>query len=638
MSKKIFYVMFLTLFVLSSLAFNAQELGISDRCLTANASYDPLTVIANITLGKHPYCIATNEETNRVYVGVEGGILVINGQSDQIIAEIPLGDDVEALAVNSLTNRIYAGIFGENVAVIDGATNLKLGEIPENLYNSYELAVNPVTNRVYAADWTTLVGVTDKVRVYNGENFQFVASVDLGIATYVERVGVAVNPNTNKVYAMWTGNNSLFMIDGITNLITKSVVPSFASETVMVNPYTNYVYVGTAILNGETLEPVTPSLTGEIKAIDPVHNLLYTVSGNTNLSRLDGSTHDLIDSLKLHWSFGIWSNFDRVAVNPTTSKIYITHYDGNETCVVSTGTPPADITPPTTAHDYDFNWHASDFTINLNALDSGSGVATTYYRINSGSIQTVGVNGQPHITTEGAGNSLEYWSVDNVGNEELPHKVVTGIKLDKTTPQGSIQINSGAAYTNTTAVNLSLLATDSGSGVSKMCFSNDGSTFSNWEAYATSKSWSITAGDGAKNVHVQFKDDAGLTVWAYQTITLDTVLPVANAGQNQNSQVGQTVTFSGAGSTDNNGILSYVWNFGDGNIGTGVAPTHIYSSVGTYTVSLMVKDIAGNSAASSSTVSVQVVIPEFPSLLFPSLLFVAVTLGVAFFKKKVSLK
>jgi PKD repeat protein len=105
-------------------------------------------------------------------------------------------------------------------------------------------------------------------------------------------------------------------------------------------------------------------------------------------------------------------------------------------------------------------------------------------------------------------------------------------------------------------------------------------------------------------------------------------LPVANAGQNQYVQVGQSVAFNGSGSTDNNGIASYLWNFGDGATGTGVTPTHTYTSVGTFTVSLMVTDVAGNSAASSSTVTVQVVIPEFP-LAAALLLFVMLTSALA---------
>jgi len=93
-----------------------------------------------------------------------------------------------------------------------------------------------------------------------------------------------------------------------------------------------------------------------------------------------------------------------------------------------------DMIPPTTTDDYDKVWHTTDFTITLVATDVGRGVAETYYKINDGPIQNVGAHGQPRITTESANNKLEYWSVDNAGNEELPHKVLTGIKLDKTAP------------------------------------------------------------------------------------------------------------------------------------------------------------------------------------------------------------
>jgi hypothetical protein len=93
-----------------------------------------------------------------------------------------------------------------------------------------------------------------------------------------------------------------------------------------------------------------------------------------------------------------------------------------------------DTTPPTTTDNYDKMWHTSDFTITLVATDVGGGVAETYYKINDGSTQTVSTDGDPFITTESANNKLEYWSVDNADNEELPHKILTGIKLDKTAP------------------------------------------------------------------------------------------------------------------------------------------------------------------------------------------------------------
>jgi hypothetical protein len=97
-----------------------------------------------------------------------------------------------------------------------------------------------------------------------------------------------------------------------------------------------------------------------------------------------------------------------------------------------------DARPPVTSCAYSDIWHAADFTINLTSTDpSGryneyavSGVSQTYYRINDGPTMTVDANGQPLITKEGNDNKLEYWSIDNAGNEE-PHNTLTGIKLDK---------------------------------------------------------------------------------------------------------------------------------------------------------------------------------------------------------------
>jgi len=92
-----------------------------------------------------------------------------------------------------------------------------------------------------------------------------------------------------------------------------------------------------------------------------------------------------------------------------------------------------DFTPPVTMDDYDGLWHNQDFIIRFNASDNLSGVAETYYMINSGPTQMISVDGYPLICIEGDNNTIEYWSVDWCGNEEN-HHTVTGIKLDKTKP------------------------------------------------------------------------------------------------------------------------------------------------------------------------------------------------------------
>ena len=88
------------------------------------------------------------------------------------------------------------------------------------------------------------------------------------------------------------------------------------------------------------------------------------------------------------------------------------------------------------------------------------------------------------------------------------------------------------------------------------------------------------------------------------TWVLDATKPIASAGQDQTANVGATMTFDGGGSTDNVRIISYEWDFGDGASGTGKTTTHAYANPGTYTVTLTVKDAAGNSATHQITATV----------------------------------
>ncbi|MDZ4384420.1 MAG: PKD domain-containing protein, partial [Nitrospirota bacterium] len=83
-------------------------------------------------------------------------------------------------------------------------------------------------------------------------------------------------------------------------------------------------------------------------------------------------------------------------------------------------------------------------------------------------------------------------------------------------------------------------------------------------------------------------------------------LPVADAGGPYLAEKGYPVTFDGSGSTDDFGILSYQWNFGDGATGSGAQPAHTYSAEGNYTATLMVRDMALQEVADTAAVNVSV--------------------------------
>jgi hypothetical protein len=145
-------------------------------------------------------------------------------------------------------------------------------------------------------------------------------------------------------------------------------------------------------------------------------------------------------------------------------------------------TSSLDESPPVTTENYDGSWQNHAFSINLTASDDMSGVLETYYRINDGPKEALSLDGQPLIATQGANNTLEFWSVDWAGNEELPHKFLTDIKMDKTNPFISFPERTPAAgeVQPSQEVKVTVNATDMLSGIQSVTLAytlDDGATW-----------------------------------------------------------------------------------------------------------------------------------------------------------------
>lgn len=120
-------------------------------------------------------------------------------------------------------------------------------------------------------------------------------------------------------------------------------------------------------------------------------------------------------------------------------------------------------------------------------------------------------------------SSADHLPVENVRG------MATSLLSDSTAPTGTISINGGAATTTSQNVTLTLSATDDidPAGSLQMMVSN-AADFSgaSWEAYNTSKAWTLSSGTGTKTVYVRYKDSSGNTSSGYS----DTIELVDNPG------------------------------------------------------------------------------------------------------------
>ena len=123
--------------------------------------------------------------------------------------------------------------------------------------------------------------------------------------------------------------------------------------------------------------------------------------------------------------------------------------------------------------------------------------------------------------------------------------------------------------------------------------------------------------DGNFAVTLTVTDNDGLTGSDSTTATINpaggNTPPVAQANGPYSGTEGSAVQFSSNGSLDADGsIVSYAWNFGDGNTSATANPVHVYVAAGTYNVSLTVTDDAGDSTADATTATIEAIVVNAP--------------------------
>lgn len=233
--------------------------------------------------------------------------------------------------------------------------------------------------------------------------------------------------------------------------------------------------------------------------------------------------------------------------------------------------------------------------INL-ALSANEANSTVRYTLDGSdpvSSATAVVYGGP--ITINATTTVRYFAQDAAGNNEAAKNATFSIHGADLTVN-SFTINNGAATTTTPNVTLNISASDA-QGVNFMRLSNDGVNYSPDEAYATTRNWTLSAGDGVKTLFVRFTDGAGRLYDPVTTqIILDTVAPATSISPTPGifiTSVSAVLTANEAGST-----IKYTL---DGSDPSSSATAVTYSApiaIGaTTTVKYFARDAAGNSEA-----------------------------------------
>lgn len=236
-----------------------------------------------------------------------------------------------------------------------------------------------------------------------------------------------------------------------------------------------------------------------------------------------------------------------------------------------------------------------DATLTFSAADPGSGVFATYARTDG---VTSTVDGPLVLSTDGT-HTVSFWSVDYVGNVESEQ--TTSVVIDRTPPSGTLTLNAGAAFTNSTTV----VVASSVEGASAMRFAADVPP-TTWVAYAPTGTVTLPDADGAHTVFAEYRDAAGNVRALTGEVTLDRGAPVVVNFDSSTHPVGVPtwgeVALQWDAPADLSGIAGYALSFDQDPSGTPprsittTGTTYTFPDVGTgeYYVHIIARDTAGN--------------------------------------------
>ena len=386
----------------------------------------------------------------------------------------------------------------------------------------------------------------------------------------------------------------------------------------------NGIYEVTLTVTDTEGDSISSNLTITVNNVAPVIELIDDIAGNEGESvefNFNFSDVGILDTHTVTWDFGdetepVTIESDRSAIAHTYADngdyeavLTVTDNDGAITSinisVAITNVAPVieSLTGDTAINEGDtanFSAIASDpgddeltYTWNYGDGETGTGAGNSHTYIDNGdyTVTLTVDDGDGGITTE---------NLTIVVNNVAP--VIDSIE-DKTSNEGQ-EVQFKLNFSDAGILDTHTVEWDFGDGSELLEIDGDTSTVSH-----------VYADNGIYTATITITDKDGATASQDIRVTVNNLAPVIESliGDTAINE-GDTATFSAIATDAGNDELTYTWDFGDGETGTGADISHTFTSNGDYPVTLIVRDSDGASTSQTLDVTVSNVAPVIESL------------------------
>jgi YVTN family beta-propeller protein len=192
--------------------------------------------------------IVADPLNNRIYVGDTSGneLTVIDGATNKVGADIPFGQDAPTqLALDPLRNRLYVLTEEGRLDVIDTNDNKFLRQGEERGFAG-NLDVDPLRSKIYIGGNGNVIDVVSTV------DFHVLDRIDLPFAPGF----IVVDSSADEIFASSFYSSKVAVIDGRTEKVEEEVKK--AMNAIEVDPVARVLYAGGPIssINGIETEPI----------------------------------------------------------------------------------------------------------------------------------------------------------------------------------------------------------------------------------------------------------------------------------------------------------------------------------------------------------------------------------------------